>query len=223
MQMKWVLSVMALIGMAALSGAPAHAQANGTAGKTQTRAAASESQTDIGFSGYEAMNANSTGNGTAQTTTNNPGGMFELRHISRPLIGYEFTYSYNPETETFAPETGACGLHCQNPTTKLSSKVSEVTLDWVFSKQYGNLRPFAVGGLGFFITSPDNSTYGINTVVRPVYAAGGGVDYAFSQHLGVRVQFRDNFYKAPNLSTLFSPTGLFTHTAEPMGGIFYRF
>jgi hypothetical protein len=228
MRMKWMQAVAISIGIAALNVA-AQAQ-TGTAGQARAntagparQTAASESQFDIGVNFYEAFNNATSGLGTQQTPKNAAGGMFEARYIDSPFLGFEFTYSYNPANQSFAPKPGACALVCANPTMNLTAKASEVGLDYVVSKEFGRLRPFAVGGLGFFITSPANSTYEVNTVVRPAFIYGGGTDVSLVSHFGLRLQFRDNLYKAPNLSAFYPATGVYTHSAEPMGGIFFKF
>lgn len=227
MGLKWMQAALTAIGVAALSGMAAHAQ-TGADSQAQANSARraqtgeSSAQIDFGASFYEALNKSSTGDGVQQTTTNAAGGMIEGRYIKSPLVGFEITYAFNPENQTISPTTSNCGYECANPVTPLKVKANEVGLDWVFSKKFGPLRPFAVGGLGFFISSPAKSTYEVNTVVRPAYIAGGGVDWGILPHLGVRVQFRDNFYKAPDLSAFYSSTGVFTHTMEPMAGLYFR-
>lgn len=231
MQKKWMKAVVTLMGIAALSGTVARAQAT-TAGQAQAGAAsqrrakaAGESQFDIGVSGYEAFNNSTSGLGTQQTVKNEAGGMLEVRYIMNPFAGFEFTYSYNPANQSFAPKPGACAYVCANPVTSLTAKASEIGLDYVISKKFGSIRPFAVGGVGFFIASPSSTQfdYGVNTVVRPVFIYGGGADWAALPHFGVRLQFRDNLYKAPNLSVIYPATGVYTHSAEPMGGVYYNF
>lgn len=216
------IAILALGGAAAQGqGSSAPAPASNTA---QASGSASEHQTDIGVSFYEAMNSATTAKGVTQTPSNADGVMLEVRHIQSSLVGYELTYGYNAGNQTIAPEPAPnCGLYCNTPAQKLTASTSLVGLDWVFSKKFGNLRPFATGGLGFFIDEPGNSTYGINDTVRLSYLYGGGVDWAFSSHFGVRGQYRGVVYKVPNLSMLFPAQGLYTQTSEPMGGIFYRF
>lgn len=223
MQMKWMQAVVALIGIAAWSGAAAQGQEQAQPGPARQAQAESESQIDLGVSGYEAFNQSSSGLGTQQTTTNATGGMFEARYIVKSYVGFEMTYSYNSANQTFSPQTGNCAFTCANPVTALSAKANEIGLDYVASKKFGNIRPFLVGGIGFFITAPANSTYEVSTVVRPAYIFGGGVDWGLLQHFGVRAQFRDNLYKAPNLSALYPATGMFTQTIEPMGGVYFKF
>ncbi len=228
MRTKWMQAVLFAVGVAALGTAcPAQTSGTGqapagTATPAQAKAG-DEPQFSIGVGFYEAMNESTTGNGTQQTTTNTGGGMLELRFIDRPLAGFEFTYSYNPANQTLTPAPSNCELTCANPKTPLTVKASEVGLDYVFSKKVGSIRPFAVGGLGFFISSPDDSTYEVQTVVRPAFIFGGGLDWAVVSHFGIRAQFRDNVYKAPNLSAFYAPTGEYTHTAEPLGGLYYSF
>lgn len=218
----------ALLSLALVAAAGAAAQSqSGTApaaGQNQAMHRSTESETDIGGSFYEAMNSTTTAGGVTQTPTNSDGGMFELRHIHSSLIGYELTFSYNPANETIGPApAGSCGIYCSQKAQSLTSKASQVGLDWVVSKKYGNLRPFAAGGLGFFMDFPGATIYPNNDVVRPAFLYGVGVDFSITAHLGVRAQYRGVMYKTPNLTKLFPAQGVYTMTNEPMGGIFYRF
>lgn len=230
MQMKWMQAVVALMAIAAWSGAAAQDQSSATAqaqpnSARQAQQAASESQFDLGVSGFEVLNESSTGLGTLQTPKNTAGGMVEARYLLKPYVGLELTYSFYSASQTYAPKPGACALTCANPVLKLTSKDSEIGFDYVASKRFGNLRPFAVGGLGFFISAPPGhlTDFGTQTVVRPVFIYGGGAEWAISSHLGIRGQFRDNMYRAPNLSLIYPATGQYTHSMEPMGGFFYAF
>jgi opacity protein-like surface antigen len=224
MRGKFIQAFLFLMGISILSGPAAHAQNQQTAQPAQTtRRPYAYRQTDMGFSIYQAFVAPSTGNGVQQTPSNAPGGMFELRHIQRPLIGYEVTFGYNNADAKIVPTKTNCGYMCNNPPQNLASKGYLVGLDWVVSKKYGPLRPFALGGLGFFIDEPSNTVYPINDVVRIAYTYGGGVDWSLTQHLGLRAQYRGNIYRAPNLSVMYSSTGKFTHMNLPMAGVFYTF
>ncbi len=186
---------------------------------------AAHAQFDLSGSFYETFTSSTSGNGTKQTPTNSDGGIVEARYLMNRLAGFGMSYSYNSADTTFAPNGTypTCELTCANPVTKLSAKANEISLDWVPSVKIGIIRPFAIGGLGFFISSPSNSAYTVNTVVRPVYVAGGGFDFSIASHFGIRVQYRDNFYHAPNMAGFYPSTGVFTSSSEPMGGLFYRF
>jgi hypothetical protein len=216
--MKWSRLALLSFVFAVVNGSAAFAQG--------TNARVSNAQFDVAASFYEALTSGTTGNGTKQTPTNSDGGMIEARYLINRLAGFGMSYSYNRADTTFAPNGttyATCGLTCANPVTKLSGFADEISLDWVPSMKIGNLRPFAIGGVGFFITSPGRSVYEVNTVVRPVYVVGGGLDWTVIGHFGVRLQYRDNLYKAPDLSALYPSTGVLTSSSEPTGGIFYRF
>lgn len=229
MRMNRMRTAFILIGMVVLGGATVQAQAGTqTEGQSSAQAqkkAGSQPQrlTDVGIGFYKTFTSSTSGNGTAQTPSNSAGGMLEVRQIVSSLVGYEFTYSFNPSDQAFAPKAGDCGYLCTQPAAKVSNKGNEIALDWVISHKEGNFRPFAVGGLAFFINSPGHDVYGSNTVVRPTFVFGGGADWDVSSRFGLRFQYRDNVYKAPDIALNYNSTGAYTHTAEPMAGVYYRF
>jgi hypothetical protein len=201
--------------------------------------ATAQAQTDVALSGYRTFASSSTSassNGvvTHQTPTDSEGGLFEWRHIVNPLVGFEFEVTSNPADQTYdnpnatlpncyplGPTTSAPPA-CQPP-LKLSGEATQFGGVWVVSKKIGNVRPFLLGGAGFVVTVPGKSAYSVNTVMRPNFIYGGGVDWSFEKHFGLRLQVRGNMSKAPNLSDLFNSTTKYTQIYEPMGGIFYRF
>jgi len=205
MRMKWMLTALIAMGLAV------------------PMSAAAQRQFDIGASVNQSMTAASSGNGTLDTPTNGLGGLLEIRYIQKPLLGLEFVYGMNEMDTTFSPKTGACGYVCSQPITKLSVKANNVAFDYVPSRSFGKLRVFALAGVGFNITSATATTYGVREVIRGAYNFGGGVDYTLTTHIGVRAQFRDFLFKAPNNSSLYPATGIMTYSAQPMGGIYYKF
>ncbi len=190
-------------------------------------------QFDIGGSFYHAFTSGTSGDGTKQTPTDASGGMIEARYLKSGLRGLGMSYEFNLENTTYVPNGTACFYDCSNPVTTLASKDSKLIFEWVPSIVVGRMRPFAIGGVGFFISSSDPSMYGtgssatmgyqVNTVVRPTYVFGGGSDFSLTSRFGVRLQYRYNLYKAPNLSAIYPATGAWTGSSEPMGGVFYRF
>jgi len=56
-----------------------------------------------------------------------------------------------------------------------------------------------------------------------VFVYGAGLDWGLIPHLGLRLQYRGNLYKAPDLTKLYTSTGAFTNTSEPMIGAYLRF
>lgn len=202
-------------------------------------------QTSIALSGYGAFSGTTTANGTQQSPANQAGGIFELRHISNPIFGFEGTYSFNRANQTYTSHPGGCpAFGCSISTETVRSNAHEVTADWTPSVHIANFRPFGVLGVGLLLDVPDNSQATVVTTVpnnppcptsgctstttsstktsyKPVYVYGAGLDWGLIPHFGLRLQYRGNLYSAPNVTNLFSSTNTFTHTAEPMVGIYF--
>jgi len=198
MRIKWIEIAVVLVAMIALGGVTAAAQ------------------TDIAGSFYETLNGGSkTGNGTVQTSPNSQGGLMELRHIQKnPLIGYELSYSFNLATQTYANVPNCSPttyFQCNNP----------VGISWVPTFKVGNLRPFGVAGVGFYIDTPSIDIGYLNTTVRPMYIFGGGLDWGLLPRGGLRLQYREEMFKDPNLDDRYNTTGEFNYSSMPMVGFYF--
>ena len=178
-------------------------------------------ENDVALSLYGAFSGTTNGNGTSQSPANAAGGLFELRHISNPLVGYEATYSFNRANQRYSvlncPVSG-----CLTPQS-VSADAHEISGDWIVSVHVANLRPFVLAGVGVLVNEPSGSQSGTSSSTKPAFIYGGGLDWGLISHLGLRFQYRGNLYKAPDLTTAFSSTDSFTHTAEPMIGAYFRF
>ena len=193
----------------------------------------SQAQVDLALSGFRTITSSSTGAGTTQTPTDSEGGLLQLRRIVNPLVGYEFNFSIAGANETYtAPSTstppncypiGPSGTPPSCPPLEVSGKAFQFGVNWIVSMSSKSVRPFALGGIGLRVTSPGSSPYSVNTVARPAFVYGGGLDWSAGKHLGVRLQIQGNMTKAPNLSDIFNSTAKYTQIYEPMGGVFYRF
>jgi opacity protein-like surface antigen len=206
MQTQWMQRAVLGAGLAALASATAYAQ------------------TDVAVSLYGAFTGTTTGNDTIQSPSNAAGALLEVRHISKPWLGYEGTYSYNRANQNYSygavPLGAACpSSGCTFPSGVISANAHEVTGDYIASLKLKptSFRPFALAGGGLLLTVPTSNT------TKPVFVYGAGVDWTLLPHIGLRLQYRGNLYKAPDLTKLFTSTGAFTHTAEPMLGAFFRF
>ncbi|MGO9436891.1 MAG: outer membrane protein [Terracidiphilus sp.] len=205
MQTNWKQAAFLLIAIVTIVGVSAHAQ------------------TDISASVYGTFNNTTTGNGTIQSAANSGGGMIGARHIFSPLVGLEFNFGVRGSTYSLASVPSTCGARCSNQPITLSGIAPEFTADYVVSAKFGNLRPFGLAGLGFVFTDPTGSAIGTNSLSRPAWVGGGGADWNFASRLGLRMQYRALFYKAPDVFRGYSPTGEYVHTQEPMIGAFVRF
>jgi hypothetical protein len=217
MRTRWIRTVVLSVSAAVLSSGVVLGQARA--------AADSLSRTDVGLSVYGAFNESTSGNDTAQSPSNAAGGLIELRYIRNPIIGYEATYAFNRANQRYAPSTPLpcppnpeCGLPAE-----ISANAHEVTGDWIASVKIANLRPFALAGVGLLLDVPSSGQTATSTSTKPVFVYGGGLDWGLLPHLGLRFQYRGNLYKAPDLTKLYTSTGAFTHTAEPMIGAYLRF
>jgi opacity protein-like surface antigen len=188
--------------------------------------APARAQTDVAASFYGAFTNATNYNGGLehQDQSNAAGGMFELRHISNPLVGYEITYSFNRANQiyTYTGTTPAGSLPGIHPVT-VSANAHEITGDWLVSVHAGKLRPFALAGVGLMLTEPvsgQSQTTGSN---EPVFVYGAGLDWRLVPHFGLRFQYRGNVHKAPHISTAYGTDGALMHTAEPMIGAYFRF
>lgn len=189
------------------------------------------------------------GNNTEQSRSNAAGVLIEVRHIKNSIIGYEGAYSFNQANQayhTFATYNAACDL-CDgtilNNWVSVSSRSHEFTGAWVASIKARNLRAFILAGGGalanipcggYLITSTTSvgpivggagstfSRISTSTSIKPLLVLGGGVDWSFFPRVGLRFQLRDKFYRAPDPANLFNSSSAFTHSEEPMIGIFVR-
>lgn len=188
---------------------------------------AAAQQTDVALSIYGAFSGTTTANGFTESPANTAGGMVEVRHIANPILGFEGTYSFNRADQDYsAPAT--CGIPCGNITSAtVKADAHEVTADWVPSVKVLNFRPFGVLGVGALFDVPQSAQAGgtsfpTQTSTKAVYVYGAGLDWGLLPHLGLRLQYRGNLYKAPDVTQLFTSADKFTHTAEPMIGIYFR-
>jgi opacity protein-like surface antigen len=186
--------------------------------------ASASAQTDVAASVYGAFSSTTTGNGTQQSPSNSAGALIELRHISNPVLGFDVTYSYNRADQSYSPNGYACPVGvvpCMPAPVSVPANAHELTADWIPSLHIANFRPFGVLGVGALLNEPSGGT-DTQSQTKPVYVYGAGLDWGILPHIGLRFQYRGNLYKSPDLTTLYSSTNSFTHTAEPMVGVYFR-
>jgi opacity protein-like surface antigen len=221
MRTKWMQRAFLVVGLAALASLAAHAQ------------------TDVAASLYGAFSGTTTGNGITQSPSNAAGGLLEVRHIAKPWFGYEATYSFNRDNQKYTGINSCSGIGCPITTIQaISANAHEFTGDWVASLKIHNLKPFALAGAGLLLNVPGGQSIAIScvgtclpilpvnatrTTAKPVFVYGAGLDWKLAPHIGLRFQYRGNLYKVPDISTLFTSSSAFTHTAEPMIGAYFRF
>jgi opacity protein-like surface antigen len=205
--MNRILASMVLIGAAALG--CAHAAA----------------QPDIAASIYGAFNESTTGNNVVQSPSNAAGVLLEVRHIKHPLVGFEGTYAYNRSDQQYESQATNCPASspsCNTPPAFILNNAHEITGDWIISVKVANLRPFALAGGGLLFNQPSGGQTDTMSATKGVLVYGGGLDWGLLPHIGLRFQYRGNVYTAPALTTVFTSSGAFVHTAEPVVGIYFK-
>jgi opacity protein-like surface antigen len=180
------------------------------------------SETDLALSFYGAFSERTTGDGIVQSPSNAAGGIVEVRRIVNPLVGYEGTYSFNRANQMYLP-TATCGVPCATISAQaVSADAHEVTGDWVASMKILGVRPFALAGAGILLNQPVGGQGNTTSSNKGVFVYGAGLDWGLLPHIGLRLQYRGNVSRAPDLTTVFGSSGAFTHTAEPMIGVYLR-
>jgi opacity protein-like surface antigen len=169
---------------------------------------------------YGSWSGTTTGNGVQESPSAAAGGLFELRHISNPILGFEGTYSYNRSNQVFRCAGTGCITTAPQP---IPANAHSVTFDWIPSVHFANLRPFGVLGVGAIFTQPSGNPPGTQNSTEAVYVYGAGLDITMVPHFGLRLQYRGNLNKAPDISKLYTSTDTFRHTAQPMAGLYINF
>jgi opacity protein-like surface antigen len=189
-------------------------------------APAASAQTSAALSIYGAFSGTTSATGVHESPANSAGGLFELRHISNPILGFEATYAYNRSNETFTytgPTPPCPSSGCSITPQTVRANAHEVTADWTPSVHIANFRPFGVLGVGLLLNVPDSGQSSTSTSTKPVYVYGAGLDWGLLPHLGLRFQYRGNLYKTPDVSKLYTSIDAFRNTAEPMIGAYFSF
>jgi hypothetical protein len=183
---------------------------------------------DLGIIGVGVFNKDSNGTAiiNAKPTAvnlspgNTAGAVVTLRYVVSPFIGFEGNYGYARYTDTFTP-FGA------QPTAGVQQNASEYTLGYVAHarKQYFGLTPFASAGLGTMAFRPTpGGGEGLPKQARAAYYFSVGAETTvLSPHFGIRAQYRQLFFKAPDFETNYLTIQQHTTTFEPGFGFFLRF
>lgn len=183
-------------------------------------------QTSVALNVYGAFSSTTSNGSVQQSPANSAGGLFELRHISNPILGFEGTYAFNRSNQTYRGPVPYCPAGvgpCPTPFETIRADAHEVTADWTPSVHIANLRAFGVLGAGVLLNVPTSGQSHTSTSGKAVYVYGAGLDWGLLPHLGLRVQYRGNLYRAPDLTSLYTSTNRFTSTAEPVIGAYFNF
>jgi len=139
-----------------------------------------------------------------------------LRWIKSPLIGFEGNFSQARFNENFTNLIGGA-----------QTKVNEETLGYVAHtpKKIFGVQPFGGVGLGTIAFHPTrDGGQGLPFQYRAVYYYSVGLDAPLlGPNFGLRLNFREIFYKAPDFIQNYLTIQQHTTTYEPGVGFYLRF
>ncbi len=175
---------------------------------------------DLGVGGTYTLTksvsgANYLGNPVGLSASSTLGALVQIRYTKSPLLGAEFNYTYARFTEQFTV-----------PPNGVQSNVSEYTVGYVAHlPSFLGVQPFAGVGAGATAFKPTKlgGPEGLYERARASYYYDIGVDDQLTRHFGVRAQFRQTFFKAPDFGANYLTINQQTFSSEPSVGFYVKF
>jgi len=178
------------------------------------------SRIDIGVSGTGEFTNTVTGTNylgvsLTQKPSNTLGALVTIRYTKSPYLGAEFNYGYARYTQNFSSYIvgGA------------QTNASEYTVGYVAHtpKLFG-FQTFASAGLGTmaFRATPGGGQ-SLPTQARMAYYYDAGVEDSLLPHFGIRAQFRQVFFLAPDFGQNYLTIKQRQTTTEPAVGFYLHF
>ncbi len=184
-------------------------------------AAAQENRSEISLQGTGFFTRDSTGNGTAYSTTETGGLLATYRYHLNRWISAEGVYGYDLNSQKYLLSSGAF---------RIQSGIHQATGDLVVnlpSRASSRLNPYFLAGGGALVFEPNgniiNSVSGAQTQAKGVFVYGVGVNYAIRKRLSLRAEYRGLVYGTPDFGFSAFRTNSITHTAQPSIGLAFRF
>jgi hypothetical protein len=205
--------------LAALAGSTGKAQAQA---KTETSLDRVLSRFDLGVNGTgqftkDVSGTNYLGQTVAHNTSNTFGALVELRYTKSPWIGAQLNYSYARYTQNFS----------QYIIGGAQTNASEYSLGYVAHPPhpfYGLQPFFGVGGGATVFHPTAGGGQGLpQQGAATLYYALGVERSVFSPHFGVRAQFRQTFFLAPDFYQNYLTTQQRSWTLQPGFGFYLHY
>jgi hypothetical protein len=201
--------------LATLAGSTAKAQAPPSALDRQL------SRVELGASGIGVFTT--TVNGVnylhvpvSQGASNTFGALINVRYSKSPYLGGEFNYTYARFTENYTNYFPG----------GVQTNASEYSLGYIARPphQIFGADPFISAGAGSTAFRPTaHGGQGLSTQARATYYYNVGAEKLLGDHFGVRLNFRETFYLAPDYGQNFLTILKHTTTFEPGFGFYYKF
>ena len=183
-------------------------------------AAAQENRSEVSLQGTGFFTKDTNGQGISRTTTDTGGFQVGYRYNIKRWLAAEGNYGFDRNTQRYFGSFGE---------SRVQANAHAVTGDLVVKLplRIRGISTYALAGGGGLIFDPTGnfggSVTGASSQGRGAFLYGGGADYALTQHLSLRAEYRGFVYKNPDFGLASLRTDSWTHTAQPSAGIVFRF
>jgi hypothetical protein len=157
-----------------------------------------------------------------QHTGSTLGALITVRYTKSPYVGGEFNYTYSRYTQSFRQPDGTDYAIVGG----VQNNVSEYSLGYVIHPPHQILgaSPFIAVGAGSTAFRPTTGGgQSLNSQARATYYYAAGLEKELNPHFGIRAQFRQAFFKAPDFGQNFLTIQKQTWTIEPGFGFVIHF
>jgi outer membrane protein with beta-barrel domain len=181
----------------------------------------------IGIFTKGVQGTNYLGENLQQNTGSTVGALITVRYTKSPYLGFEFNYSYARYTQRFQ-KIAADGTKDWYPGLigGVQNNVNEYSFGYVAHPPHELLgtKPFLAVGAGTTAFKPTpGGGQSLFSRARMTYYYAAGVEKDLNQHFGLRAQFRQTFYKAPDFGVNYLFIDKQTWTIEPGVGFVIHF
>lgn len=183
-------------------------------------AMAQESRQDVSLSGNALFAPQVNGNGAQLNTNISLGALASYRYMLTPRSALEVNYGFTQYADYLRNSQATYSVH---------TRQQEVSLGYVYSRNYHRFNPFVEGGVAGVLFSPirDNRTTTLDgkRVTSLGGMFGGGVAYELSPSFDLRVQYHGLVVKSPSFGIQGSnfSTNRYEVLSQPAVGIAYHF
>jgi len=176
-----------------------------------------QDRADVSLSGSVLSMNPATNNNLTRSAGAAGGVLGSFRFWATPRNGFEFNYGHANLTQTILS-----GL----TKTSLDSGMHEVSGAYLFRfRNAGHVQPFVGGGGALLQFNPNKNvlTPAPQSQNKPGVLYVAGIDYMWTQHLGVRAEFRGLVFAAPSFMSETFRSNTMHNVSQPTFGVVYRF
>jgi hypothetical protein len=175
---------------------------------------------DVSVDGFAEFTQTVSGHGITDTATKAAGGAASFRHSFHWWLGYEASYQYTRYHESY---TGVTGYPEQ--VFGVQHNQHEFSGSYYVHGPTVFVQPFALIGVSAVLLSPTlNGGQNVSWQARPGVNFGLGANVPLlTSHIGLRLEYRGVYYKAPDFGASYLTTNAFRVTSEPMAGVYFKF